>query len=306
MQWLHTPTGCAIAVVTGVAGTLTGALILFVLAQGFDPPAAKDKVRSELRPNGDQDMRYTVQFNDPAYQIVTPAGINLTPRQQDYLRTWRWSSLNADANAYNLSRLIEEVRSAGGANLQKLNLVIKLEGRRNQPLFVDNVHPVNIKRTKPYRGSLVNIPPQEGGETIKMMFDFDQIDPRAREVSGPKGGPYKPGDLFFNNRTLTVQDGQQDSLLIQSITTRQAVTFEIRIDYRIGNRPKHLDINNHGRPFALSPYNCVQSGKRLDLGQWLPGRMSYQDVWELGIEAIEHSTTPRNHPGPSPWCPISK
>jgi hypothetical protein len=291
----------------GIAATLVGALLLVLVPQVIDTPAAKDKVRAAVQPGGEQDVRSSVQFNDPAIQLVTPTGITLTPRQRRYLSTWKFGQFGPDQapqdpDGYSMEKLVDELRAAGAANPDELYLVIKLEGRRNQPLFVDNVRPINVKRTRPYAGTLVNIPPQEGGDTSKMIFNFDEIDPRAHQVISPEGGPYKPGGLFFNDKTLTIKDGEQDSILVKSITTRSAVTFEIQIDYRIGGQPKHLIINNRGRPFALTPFNCTKRTKLIKNG-FIPGEVFYQDIWELGTASgIDHVTDPAHHPFGSPWC----
>ncbi|WP_433812600.1 hypothetical protein [Actinomadura scrupuli] len=288
----------------GIGATLVGALVLVLVPQIVDAPAAKDKVRGAVQPGGGQDVRFSVQFNDPAIQLVTPAGVTLTPRQRRYLSTWKFGPDQASQNpdGYGMDKLIAELRAAGAANPDELYLLIRLEGRRNQPLFVDDVRPVDIKRARPYAGTLVNIPPQEGGDTSKMIFNFDEVDPRAHQAIGPEGGPYKPGGLFFNDKTLTIKDGEQDSILVKSITTRSAVTFEIQIDYRIGGRPKHLKIDNRGRPFALTPFNCT---KRTELTKngFNPGEVSYQDIWTLGATSgIDHVSDPAHHPFGSPWC----
>ncbi|WP_141579707.1 hypothetical protein [Actinomadura sp. WMMA1423] len=302
--WLRTPAGCA----TAIATPLVLALILFVVAQAFDTPAAKDKVRAVTRPGGDQDVRWSVSFNDPAYQIATPRGVALTPPQKRFLRTWRFGG-QAEGPGHSLSGLINEVRAVGGANLDALYLMVRLEGRRNQPLFVDDVRPVNIRRTRPYAGTLVDIPPQEGGEPFKMIFNFDEFEPRAREVEDDVTSGGRPGDLFFNHNTITVKDGQQDSIGIKSISTRTAVTFQIRIVYHLGGRPKTLTIDNRGNPFALTPYNCTKRTKPIKDG-FAPGRVSYQDVWRMGaagrredaIGRVAHSSTPGSQPVDSPTC----
>lgn len=299
--WLTAPA----AWVAGIATTLVGALLLVLVPQVVDSPAAKDKVRGAVQPGGGQDVRFSVQLNDPAIQLVTPTGIALTPRQKRYLSTWKFAQdqPRQDPDGYSMDKLIDELRAAGAANPDVLYLVIKLEGRRNQPLFVDNVRPVNLKRTRPYAGTLVNIPPQSGGDTAKMIFNFDEIAPRAHEAIPSDDGTYKPGGLFFNDKTLTIKDGEQDSILVKSVTTRSAVTFKIQIDYRIGGQPKHLIIDNRGRPFALSPFNCTKRTKLLKEGGSIPGEVLYQDIWELSRSTgITHVTDPAHHPFDSPWC----
>jgi hypothetical protein len=297
--WLRSPAGC----ITAIATPLVLALILFVTAQAFDTPFVKDQVRTATRPDGGQDVRWSVQFNDPAYQIATPAGLALTPEQKRRLSTWRFSDLTKGPR-YGLSDVINEIRSAGGANLDRLFLMVRLEGRRNQPLFVDDVRPVEIRRTKPYAGTLVDVPPQEGGEPAEMIFNLDEFEPRAREIEDDGTSHGRPGDLFFNHHTLTVKDGQQDSLSIQAMTTRTAVTFRIQIAYHLGGRPKTLTIDNKGKPFALTPYNCSKKVKFVS-DRPKPAYVSYQDIWEMaGHDTITHAADPARHPVGTPRCVI--
>jgi hypothetical protein len=270
-------------------------LIAFIAVQVIDTPAAKDRVRSVARPDGDQDVRYTVRFNDQAYQIATPSGVGLTSQQRDLLRGWDLGDPGS------LSKLITELRGRGGANPDELRLLITLEGRRNQPIFVDDIRPVNISYAAPYAGTLVNIPPQEGGETLKMMFDFDEFEPRARVFDNSEDPEGEPGDLYFNNNTLTIKERKQDSIAIKSVVSRRAVTFDIRINYRVGGRAGQLDIDNQGKPFALTPMNCPEKTKPTE-GGWIQGRMAYREIWEMKEGKATQVAQPGNHPADSPFC----
>jgi hypothetical protein len=289
--WFKTPAGLA----TAVAAPLIVGLIVFITVQVIDTPAAKDRVRSVARPDGDQDVRYTVRFNDQAYQIATPAGVGLTTQQRDLLRGWDLGSPGS------LSELITDLRARGGANPDELRLLITLEGRRHQRIFVDDIRPVNIKYAAPYAGTLVNIPPQEGGETLKMMFNFDEFEPRARVFDNSKHPEGVPGNLYFNNNTLTIKEGEQDSIAIKSVVSRRAVTFDIRINYRVGGKSKELDINNRGKPFALTPMNCPKKTKLIE-GGWIQGRMAYREIWEMKAGKAMQVAQPGNHPAESPFC----
>lgn len=289
----------------GIAAALATTLVAVLVSQMIDAPAAKDKVRSAVQPGGEQDVRYSVQFSDPAIQLVTPTGVTLTPRQSRYLSTWSFSQDQVrppEPDGYNMEKLVDELRAAGAANPDELYVLIRLEGRRNQPLFVDDVRPANLKRTRPYAGTLLNIPPQEGGDTSQMIFNFDEVTPRAHLPVGPIEGPHKPGGLFFHNKTLTIKDAEQDSILVRSIVTRWAVTFDIQVDYRIGGQPRHLIINNKGRPFALTPFNCTKRFKPVKYAP-IPGEVFYQDIWRLGrLGPLDHVTGPAHVPFDPPSC----
>jgi hypothetical protein len=286
--------------IAGVAATVISALILGLFSVVFDVPWVADKIRSIFRP-GEQDIGYTVQHPDPGYDLVLPAGVELTAEQQRLLRTWSVESPDATNT---LGRLITDLRAKGGANPNELNLRVTLEGQRRQTINVDGVYPVNIRRTKPYDGTFLSIPPQEPGETIGMMLNFDEVNPRAR-VAVNDGGEYKPGDLFFQQKTLKIEDAKEDALFIKSIATRSAVTFEIRVDYRLGDESKHRIINDHGRPFALTPMNCADHTRRAEDGQPITnGHASYDHIWKLNgdFKGIVPVRSPDRFKIGNPYC----
>lgn len=260
-----------------IAAPLVVALALLLAGAIFDVPAFKDLIHSTARP-ADKDVRLTVRHEDPGFDLALPSGVELTARQKRLLTHW---SLHSADPTGDLGRLIAELRAEGGANPNELPLRITLEGRRNQPINVDDVRPVDIRRFKPYDGTFVSIPPQEPGETVKMMFNFDEVNPRARVAVGSEGD-VRPGGLFFEEKTLTIRNAQQDALAIKSIATRWAVTFKIRVDYRVGGATGHLTVADHGRPFALTPMNCADHTRLAESGQPISsGHASYRHIWRL-------------------------
>ena len=286
-------------ILAAVTGTVAATLVLTLVPELFEVSAVKDGVRS-VKPGGAEDMRHTVRFQDPGYQLVTPAGVTLTAAQRSYLEHWKLGDpASRSRDGYDLERVMRELRAEGAANPDELFLRITLEGHRNQPVFVDDVRPVDIRRTAPLKGAFLDLPPQDGGETLKMMFDFDEAVPRAREaVPAESSGSleeFTPGGLFFHSGTLTVKDAEQDSIVIKSVATRKAVTFRIRIDYRIGDTSRHLTVDNGGRPFALTPVNCTRRGRLTENG-YVNGRVSYEDMWQMGEDAgVDRVPDPGSH-----------
>jgi hypothetical protein len=293
------PSGAWLA---GIAATLVATLAVVLGAQIFDAPAMLDWIRGVTR-DGD-DIRFGVTRIGEAgpLQLATPAGVRLTPRQERYLRNWSFTNMNPEGYG---DRIRTDLMAAGAASVDRQYVTIKLESRRNQPIHVDNIAPVNIKRSKPYRGTLVNLSPQEGGETLKMLFDFDEAEPRARDIAKKEfeDEAAEPGDLYFRNRTLTLEDGVEDTVVIKSVTREWAVTFGIRIDYRIGDESKHLTLDNNGRPFALTALNCTEPTRRVGSDQGFEeGRVTYEDLWELGSTRMERAADPADHGVGAPYC----
>ncbi|WP_089155483.1 hypothetical protein [Micromonospora sp. NBS 11-29] len=170
---------------------------------------------------------------------------------------------------------------------------------------MDSIKPVNIRRAKPYNGTLLLVPPQDSGNAVEMMFDFDETEPRARvAVGGEDGAAPQPGEPFFQKKTLTIEDAVEDVLVIRSTATRWAVSFEIRIDYRLGDQAKHVVIDDGGHPFALSPPNCTDRSRRSADGSGDDGHASYERIWELSgdFQAIKEVSGPDRFPLGAPYC----
>jgi len=294
--WRAWLAGVAAAVLAGVVG----GGIAWLGPEIIDGPATKDAVRDAT--GHDDEFRHTVQFLDPGYDLVLPVGMRLTDRQRRYLDNWNLDY--RDPGGYSLNKLIDDLRKAGGASPNALQLAITLEGRRNQPIHVDDIRPFDIQYAPAYSGTFLNIPPQGPGETVKVMFDFDELEPRAR-TAVDNGGEYEPGALFFQEQTLTIEDSKQDTIFVKSIVTTRAVTFNIRIDYRIGDERGHALIDHDGHPFALSPMNCT-SRSQLDPegGLVSEGTASYSKIWALrgDFQGIDPVPGPGRFEVGYPYC----
>lgn len=281
----------------GIAATVVGALVVAgvtgLAPDLIDGPAVRDKVAGAVSPD---EVRYAVSYRDPAFMQLLPAGIELTDAERAFLNAW--SLDHRDPGGYNLDTLIADLHRRGGANPESQMLRITLEGRRAEPIRVDNVYPVDINRTPPLDGTYLDIPPQAPGETINMMFNFDEVNPRARVAVGGNDGA-TPGDPFFQQHTLTLTDTDEDTISLKSVVSRWAVSFKVRIDYRIGTRSGHLVVDNGGHPFAISPYPCVDHGTRDANKAWTkPGHARFDQVWKLrnDFTGIEQVKDPHHYP----------
>lgn len=305
-RWLKSPGGIAIGVGFPLLMVVVSPLVIGLGSEVVQVPAVRDSVRAKVKDT--DDFRYTIRYEDPGYEVILPKGVNLTAKQAAYLRSWNYANVNDQT--YTLRMLLEELRRAGAATpAQEMNIVVTAEGQRHQPLHVDAIYPVEIHRTAPYAGTFVLIPPQDGGSNLQMLFNFDDPSPSARVVIGGNGLPLKSGPPYFQKYKLTIKDGREDTINIATISTRYAATFKIRIDYRIGEESRHRIIDDGGRPFAVTPINCVDRAPRGKNGEALIGKngkyieshVSYDHVWELGNNGIAEVKNPRRWPA-STYC----
>ncbi|MEV6909075.1 hypothetical protein [Amycolatopsis sp. NPDC051071] len=81
-----------------------------------------------------------------------------------------------------------------------------------------------------------------------ITFDLDAAYPRARLVKeGTDFGSY------FEKRSICVQAGQQVSVPVMLNSTRSSHAFKLRVKYDVDGHRYALTVDNHGRPFRVSP-----------------------------------------------------
>jgi len=165
-------------------------------------------------------------------------------------------------NGAKSDQVITKLRETGGADIQNLTIRVIVEGHRNQQIRILNVRPLLLARATPLKGTLFFSPPQEGSpSTLRMMFNLDEPTPVAHEsIQNEKDGYMpKPGPPFFENSTITLNDGEQQVLMIRTKAEQHYVAFNLAIDYRIGDYNKTLVISNHGQPFRITGMNYGSS-----------------------------------------------
>jgi hypothetical protein len=163
-------------------------------------------------------------------------------------------------------------RAAGGVNVGKLTIRVVLEGHRNQQIRILDIHPVVVEKTQPLAGTLFSAPPQGGSATMRMIIDFDQPNPIAREVL-QNSDPLDPkgGQPFFYNTTISLNDREQQVLFIRTRVERYYVAFILQIDYRIGDENKTIQITDQGQPFRITGLHYGPE----------PDTLSYEQAFQL-------------------------
>jgi hypothetical protein len=245
-SFLRKPLTWILAVVASIlTGVLTG-----LPGQVVDVPAAQDQVRAATR--DDLDIRIVsevVHLEDQGYSMAMPRRYEPTAGQQKLM-----SDIFGADNGRDLAR---QLRSAGGADLDNLSMRVLFEGRRNQVIRIVDIRPVNIKRETSFPGTLFYLPPQAGPPNMQIFFDMDEKQPKARELVVDKTtDKYVGGELFFRKTSIPLPDRGQDVAIIRATAAKQAVSFDLQIEYVIGAERKETVFNNNGQPFRVTPPHC--------------------------------------------------
>lgn len=200
-------------------------------------------------------------------------------------------------------KFLSTVQAMGGADVDDLSIQLIVNGNSTQGVRILDIRPIHLQRAKPLDGTLFYIPSQAGNATLRMMFDLDEPVPIARNIGDPPcrevtqgdttacvvtsdpypqqplavdagNGPVSPGSPFFDNETIHLADHEQQVLNIRAQVTQSAATFDLEIDYIVGNASddvRQLVVTDHGQPFRVTG---------MPLGP-KPGTVSYQAAYTV-------------------------
>jgi hypothetical protein len=90
---------------------------------------------------------------------------------------------------------------------------------------------------------------QGEANNIQMGFNFDKVSPQAMEVSGAGQITNRP---FFLTHSISLNKDEQSVLSIEAYTACYSFTFDLAIDYAVGNNDYTEIITNQGRPFQIT------------------------------------------------------
>jgi hypothetical protein len=231
-------------------------------------------------------------LDDQGSTMATPNGSRLSSLVRHLL---------AQGNVAGFPAFISAVQAMGGTDVDDLSVRLIANGNSAQGVRIIDIRPVNLHRPEPLGGTLFYVPSQAGNATIKMMFDLDEPDPIARNIGHPPcrmvtqgdtvqcvvtydpypqqplaayagNGPVYPGGSFFDNETIHLANHEQQVLNIRAQVTHFSVTFDLEIDYIVGNASgdiRKLVVDDHGSPFRVTG---MPPGAK-------PGTVSYQEAF---------------------------
>jgi hypothetical protein len=151
-------------------------------------------------------------------------------------------------------KYIAAVTKVGGAEYAPAYIQVVLRGNRTGPVVVNAMSVVKQCRA-PLNG-VINTPELSLTVVTGIGFDLDGRFPVAEaENDGTLSG------AFFANRTISLEDGQTQTLLIGVTTDRHFCRFTFHLDVNTpadGEVPE--TVTDHGRPFSVTA--CPADGCR--------------------------------------------
>lgn len=127
------------------------------------------------------------------------------------------------------------VAADGGVGLQDLSIRLVVAGSNSQGINIMNVRLVSLRRQPPLGGTLFSVPPQAANPTLSMMFNLDEASPIARRIAQWSGDDPRPAEPYFAGHTVSLAKGERQVFFIRTTTARFYATFDLEIDYTVGN-----------------------------------------------------------------------
>jgi hypothetical protein len=235
-------------VVLGVLATLLSGVLLALPGQLLNPLSTKDDLRRGPDFSVGVDV---VRLDDEGRSAVT---------QNEFRPSVAQVRMLARPNSATTAGFTGLLRSIGAVNLDTVTVRVTLTGHRNQQINIEDIRPLIVARSAPLSGSLLCVPSQGGAPTMNMLFDMDRPLPVAHDVKfgnddgTDSGGNSREGigPPFFGQRTITLQDNEQQVLLIRTVTRQHYVAFRLEATYMLGSQKKKAVIDDHGKPFQVS------------------------------------------------------
>lgn len=141
-------------------------------------------------------------------------------------------------------------RNVGAVNQAQTVLRLVFTGESPQGIRILNITPIILKRAAPWHGDLFEFPLQGEASTVRTSLDLDGTFPTVEDSA--------TGEPYFEEKTITLQQGDQEVVIMQVTTSLGFVAYTLRVDYLVGTQQRDVIINDHGQPFELSAVNCVR------------------------------------------------
>lgn len=201
-----------------------------------------------------------VRLDDEGWWAATSGDFRPTPAQSRFL---------AEPLSTTSEKYADFLRSTGAVSVGEQTLRLTLTGRRDQQVNVLDIRPVSVRRATPLAGTLFAVGSQAGSATFQIIYDLDRPNSVARKAVqdtdfsewNPDAGEVKAGPPFFADTTITLRRDEQNVLVLRARTERFHVTFRLMVTYMLGDRRKHMIIDDSGRPFQVTGVSRGSDGE---------------------------------------------
>jgi len=140
--------------------------------------------------------------------------------------------------------------NVGAINQRRTVLRLVFTGESPQGVRILNITPIILKRADPWHGDLFAFGAQGEPPTVRVGLDLDSAFPTVMDSA--------TGQPYFEEKTITLKQGEQEVVIMQVTATRGFVAYALRVDYLVGTQQREIIIEDHGQPFELSAVNCVR------------------------------------------------
>jgi hypothetical protein len=155
------------------------------------------------------------------------------------------------------STLENQIKNAGGVNVNAVFIRLILQGNRNEPVRILDISTTDLRRTEPLDTVLFDVGGQGAVSNIQMGFNLDQVSPQALNIEPLDDMTSQP---YFEYHTISLATGEQDVLIIQADTNCYSASFDLSVYYTVGDTRHTEVIDNNGKPFRVSGFRVTRAG----------------------------------------------
>ncbi|MFJ4198348.1 hypothetical protein ACIP2Y_01745 [Streptomyces sviceus] len=179
---------------------------------------------------------HPIRNEESGLQYGFPEPLNLSASEID------------DLNEMDRQKFLEWVQIHGGVQVGHLRLTVTISGNRSQPVEVTGIH---VKKTckEPLTGAyMLGLSGLGEGPVIGMAFDLKEPVPVAHKYVN-----YEPSGNYFNEKKISLAPNEQQTLIITVSSDNKYCSFTFEMAVVDAGRVATVTIDDHGRPFALTP-----------------------------------------------------
>jgi hypothetical protein len=171
------------------------------------------------------------------------------------------------------------LRQKGAVDSFDTDIKIVVHGNRDRPVRIVNMKVVR-RCSAPLMGTLFESPTAGNEESVRLGFDLDEEDPRARTIVNKV---HWEGD-YFQRKTISLKRDEEITFQILARTLKHYCEFSLVLEILDNGTLVRQAIDDRGKPFKVSALR-TRSDK---YGSPVTDYAAYQEVYVGGLMNVEN------------------
>lgn len=218
----------AITTVAALVGTALVAGVGQSIYNSIVPGGDLSKIRNPLGQPPVQVNTVAVQRITDTGTYVFPDALNLSVSELKYIDGLR-------------SKYDSWMRDRGGVDPRETDIRIVVEGNRGHSVQITDALIAEQECASPLRGAYLYSPGAGQNDVVRMGFNLDVARPKAQKHDG-----YDLGGYYFASHNISLNSGEQQTLIISARTEEHYCEFSIELIVVDGRKSVSVPVRNSG------------------------------------------------------------